>query len=84
MRNLLINDIGVSILYQLRDNKLKFNELLKTIGGSASTLETYVNGLVESGYIDEEHIDKFPRIRIFSLSDKGKKAYKVLSDFVVI
>lgn len=72
---LIINEKTLNILTFLKRPNC-FNELLRYIKGSSTTLKDYVDRLVEEGYIAEERMEGFPYKRTMSLTEKGRKAIK--------
>jgi len=75
---IIINKKTLNILNLLKKPR-GFNELWSEIKGSSITLKDYVDRLVNDGYVDEEW-QSFPKKRILSLSDKGKKILKKMGE----
>lgn len=58
--------------------ELTVSELLKKIGGSASTITRRINELIEAGLILERSSKKWPYKRLLRLTDYGKRIAKRL------
>ena len=63
---------GMEILISLTEKPKFVQEIQTAVGGSATTVEDRINGLVAEGLVESTAASEFPFKRMITLTDKGK------------
>jgi len=81
---ILKKEKAVDILLELMITEcLTVSEILKKVGGSASTIARRLEELLDAGIIDDEITKDWPYKRVIRLTDKGKSLARFISTFKV-
>lgn len=70
----------VQILYALRGEEMRFNELKRATGGRSKTLSDALEVLVEEGFITRRTEEAAPIAVYYQLSEKGDALIEQLDD----
>ncbi|OKY78359.1 MAG: DNA-binding transcriptional regulator HxlR family [Candidatus Methanohalarchaeum thermophilum] len=72
-----------SILNALRESDKRFGELVVETGFSKPVVSETSKRLIKKQLIEKKSIDKDRRVRVYSITDKGKKKYDETKDEVI-
>lgn len=79
-KNISINDMHIIEAIGDKEPK-KMSQIARTLKITVGTLTTAMNSLVNKGYVIREKGEEDRRVVFISLSDLGKEAFNIHSDF---
>lgn len=79
-KNISINDMHIIEAIGDKEPK-KMSQIARTLKITVGTLTTAMNSLVNKGYVIREKGEEDRRVVFISLSDPGKEAFNIHSDF---
>lgn len=79
-RKIIVDEAGVLLITLLKHDRLSLNELREKSELSNQTVYNNAKRLVEMGLIQEELEKEFPRRRLISLTEKGRKVAEKLEE----
>jgi len=79
-RKIIIDEAGVLMITLLKYGRLSLLELREKSDLSNQTVYNNVKRLLEMGLIQEELEQEFPRRRLISLTEKGKRVAEKLEE----
>jgi len=79
-RKIIIDEAGVLMITLLKYGRLSLLELREKSDLSNQTVYNNVKRLLEMGLIQEELEETFPRRRLISLTEKGRKVAEKLEE----
>jgi DNA-binding MarR family transcriptional regulator len=79
-RKIIVDEAGVLMITLLKYGRLSLLELREKSDLSNQTVYNNVKRLLEMGLIQEELEETFPRRRLISLTEKGKKVAEKLEE----